>query len=71
MTKIYTVEEIVDLGNHVLNVTKSRDSAERLFAFYENKRILRVEESYAAVGQTVEAWQYLTKHEICEYELED
>ena len=71
MNKVYTVEEIVDLGNHVLRVTKTLDAAERIYEEYESKRIMKLEANAAAMGTELTLWQYAPRHEICEYDVEE
>ena len=71
ITKVYTVEEIVDLGNHVLHITKTLDAAERIYEKYESERIRQLEANAAATGKELGIWQYAPRHQIGEYDVEE
>lgn len=69
--KVYTVEKVIDMGNHVVKIANSRDLAEEILFELEMLRIQKLERNCRELGIEPAAWQYKTQHEIYEHTLEE
>lgn len=70
--KIYTVEEVIDMGSHVIAVFLSEKRANDALRELEKQRIEILERNAKISGNELEPWMCTySPYELCEYDVEE